>query len=187
LDKLWNDFVSCYDPTRLSDQIAETRDKANVTLKAYAHLYTQRRSVDNISEMALDALSPYVYHPILKPDDQLRSTIWLHHGILDQGSGLVLPRNEVDWLYNHVLARIPIQHLAWMLRIIIYRLEMDGFLRRDENTHRFIRKVLECDQRLSILTDCFLALGLTIDMPVHINDLMVVDKRCACVFKLLAI
>jgi hypothetical protein len=81
-DKLWNDFVSCYDPARLSDRmIAETRDKAYVISKALVHLYTQRPSVDSISILAGKHLLPYHDHPILKPDDQLRSTIRLLAGI----------------------------------------------------------------------------------------------------------
>jgi hypothetical protein len=70
-----------------------------------------------------------------------------------------------------------------MLHVILYRLKKDESLHNDIDIHKFIRNVLERDQSPSILTDCLLVVGLTIGMPVHINDLMIVDKRCACVFE----
>jgi hypothetical protein len=176
LDKLWNDLESCSDPARLSDRmIVQTKDKAYVTMKALVHLCLQRPCVISSTYHFISNCPP-----ILERDDQISITLDLFLGFIGHGGGRTF---RVPWLVDHV-PRVSIQHLAWMLHIFIYKLRMDE--RRfyiGEFIHPFIRKVLEGDHSQSILTDCFLVAGLMIGMPVHINDLMVVDKRCACVLK----
>jgi hypothetical protein len=175
LDKLWNDFVSCYDQARLSGQmIGETRDKANVAVKALVHLYAQRRCTDHISVLEEHDLGPYIYYnPAFKFDegDEMRSTLGFLYNI---------QKKQFHYFDGHV-PRATIQHLAWLLHIILYSLMKDESVRNDIDIHAFIRNVLDRDHSQSILTDCLLGVGLTIDMPVHTNDLIVIDKRCDCV------
>jgi hypothetical protein len=171
LDKLWTDFDACYDDAdRLSDpMIVEKRDKAYVTLKAYTHLYAQRRGVDDIPIFNRKVVR-YVEHPILKPDHRILLTLTLLCGRLDDKFPPL----------NGFLSDVSIHDLTWMLHIIIHRLKKDEPVHDHIHIHEFIRSVLERDHGPPVLTDCLLAIGLTIGMTVHINDLMVFDKRCAC-------
>jgi hypothetical protein len=147
------------------------------TLKALMHLKTQRRSVGDTSILQPDSLEQYYSHPLLKPDTEMLEVIRLLDGFIN---------NQFYWSFYYQVSELSVQHLSWTLHILLYRLLKDESVLRETKIHLFIRQVLERGhQSRSVLTDCFLVIGLTIGIPVHMNDLMVIDKRCACLFRLL--
>jgi hypothetical protein len=171
LDKLLHDYNSCFDPTRQSDQlIAETREKVCVTSKAIVHLYAQKRYVDDVSLPDIPWCQLRQNNSILGVE--MHYTFFVFWSLQTKGS----------FFFNKRRTDVSVQHWNWMAHILVFMLQWDKSSRANSCVNHFVREVFESNPSRSLLTDCFLMIGLNVDLPVHINDLIVIDKTCVYPF-----
>ena len=175
LEMLYDNVLECFHHSPGgSVVIPNLRNKAYLSAKALLHLVIQRKCIgDESDEVVLKSISNR--HPILgsrgyEGDSDLESTL----GIIDRIFG---DSKEMRW----PTFSFTVSHHAWMSHILLYRAwnslgrgeplpdDIKGFV-----LHSFRSKSLPPDP---IATDCLFIIGLVLGIDLHINDLLVIDKR----------
>ena len=176
LERLYDTVLECFD--RSSGRpavIPKLRNKAYLSAKALLHLAIQRKCIGDESDKAMFK-SISNRHPIMgykhyEGDSDLESTL----GIIDRVFGDFEP---MYW-QNFSLST---QHHAWMGHILLYR-AWDVITRQGEPLPDDIKEFVLHSLRLEppppapIVADCLLIIGLVLGIKLHIDDLLVVDKR----------
>jgi hypothetical protein len=79
---------------------------------------------------------------------------------------------------------VPRHHLSWIMHLMVYWVYCSWsapgvYDDITDSVHDSLQKVLKFDPPPSdsILTDCLIVTGLMVDLPLHMDDLMVIDKR----------
>ena len=175
LERLYDTVLECFDRSSCRPVvIPKLRNKAHLSAKALLHLAIQRKCIGDESDKAVfKAIScryPVMGLKYYEDDSDLESTL----GIIDRVFGDFDP---MCWQgYS-----LSIPHHAWMGHILLYR-AWDVLSKGDpppDNIKEFVLYSLrgEPPPPVPIVADCLLIIGLVLGIKLHINDLLVVDKR----------
>jgi len=175
LERLYDTVLECFD--RSSGRpvvIPKLRNKAYLSAKALLHLAIQRKCIGDESDKAVFK-SISSRHPIMgsrhyEGDSDLEATL----GIIDRIFGDFEPMYWQNFSFT-------IPHHAWMGHILLYRAW--DVLRKAEPLPDDIKDFILHSLRLeppppaTIVADCLLIVGLVLGIKLHLDDLLVVDKR----------
>jgi len=175
LERLYDTVVECIDRSSGSPVvIPQLENKVYLSAKAFLHVAIQRKCVgDRRDEAVLDYISRR-HHIMgsegLYRDSDLQSTL----GIIDCVFGYPRP---MDWKNFSFTAA----HHAWMGHILLYRawdvVGKGGRLPEDIKGFTLHSLQLNPLPPAPIVADCLFIIGLVIGIGLHIDDLLVVDKR----------
>ena len=175
LERLYDTVLDCFDRSSGTPTvILKLRNKAYLSAKALLHLTIQRKCIGHELDKALFK-SISSRHPVIgsgryEGDSDLESTL----GIIDRIYG------DYDDIYWDTFS-FSIPHHAWMSHILLYRAwdvlrdsdalpdDIRGFV-----LHSF---GLEPPPPAPIVTDCLFIIGLVLGIKLHIDDLLILDKR----------
>jgi len=174
LERLYDTVLECFD--RSSGRpvvIPKLRNKAYFSAKALLHLAIQRKCIGHESDKAVfKAISNR--HPVMGRHYEGNSDVESTLGIIDR----VFSDFEPMYLQNFTFS---IPHHAWMGHILLY-CALD-VLRKGEALPDDIKEFVLHSLRLEppppapIVADCLLIIGLLLGIKLHVDDLLVVDKR----------
>ena len=154
--------------------IPKLREVTYLSAKALLHLAIQRKCIGNASdETVFRSISRR--HPIMgsehyEGDSDLEVTL----GIIDHVFGDSQPMHWQNFKFT-------IPHHAWMGHILLYRAW--EILEKGQPLPDYIREFvlyslgLETPPPATIVADCLFIIGLVLGIKLHIDDLVVVDKR----------
>ena len=177
LEKLYDTVLECFDrSTGHPAVIPKLRNKAYLSAKALLHLAIQRKCIGDDSDKAMFKLISS-RHPVMgskryEDDSDLESTL----GIIDRVFGDWEPMHWQNFTFT-------IPHHAWMGHILLYRAW--DVIRKGDPLPDDIKEFILHSLRLEppppapIVADCLLIIGLVLGIKLHIDDLLVVDKRLA--------
>lgn len=176
LERLYETVLDCFDrSTGRPVVIPKLRNKAYLSAKALLHLAIQRQCIGHESDKAVfSAISSR--HPILgfrryEGDSDLEATL----GIIDRVFG------DYEDLYWHTFS-FSVPHHSWMGHILLYR-AWDHVVRKGKDLPEDIKEFVLHSLRLEppppapVVTDCLFMIGLVLGIKLHIDDLLVIDKR----------
>ena len=172
LPYLYDQAVECFDfEGEKISLVSRLRDQAFSTTKAFVHVYSQMRVTGAIDDSFVSRTR--VHHAQLadgqhKEDADLESTLWLMDYIMDR-------QREIDWSET----KVSYNHRIWMSHVVLCLVWLKGG-RLDECLQGFVIQTLDW-RNWGMATDCILMLCLSLGIPVHADDLLVMDKRCVLV------
>ena len=175
LERLYETVLDCFD--RSSGNYAvipKLRTKAYLSAKALLHLTIQRKCIGNESDKEVFSSISRHYLSIgtqsYEGDPDLGSTL----AIIDRIFG---DYEEMDWKSFE----FSVPHHSWMGHILLYRawdLTRNGQGLSDEIKEFVLYSFRrEPPPPTSIVTDCLFIIGLVLGIKLHVNDLLVSDKR----------
>jgi hypothetical protein len=194
LKHIYDILMDCFDLSGPNPiVIPESRDVAYSSARAFAHISLQRRCITQYEEHAQDSWKALcANHPPLslteyKSDPNLKAVLFMVDMAL--GYGNELPRGDI---YHHEddggwsLASITRSHHTWVSHVFLYRAWHEGQL------SEVVMDFVENSKALSdsdgiVATDCLFIIGLMVGVPLHVNDILVRDKRFGLVFFLNAL
>ena len=175
LERLYDTVLECFD--RSSGHpvvIPKLRNKAYLSAKALLHLAIQRKCIgdesDKVMFKSISNRHPIVGSKHYEDDSDLEATL----GIIDRVFGDFEPMYWQNFSFT-------VQHHAWMGHILLYRAW--DILRKGEPLPEDVKEFvvhslgLEPPPPAPIVADCLLTIGLVLGIKLHIDDLLVVDKR----------
>ena len=175
LERLYDVVLKCFDHSSGRPILKPgLRDRAYLNAKALIHVGIQRRCADDVSEdTAFHSIKDR--HQVMgfghyEGDSDLESTL----GILDRVFGIFEP---MDW--HNFSFTIP--HHAWMGHILLYRAW--DLCRKGNTVPGYIKKFILHSNKLvpappaPIVADCLFIAGLVLGIGLHLDDLLVIDKR----------
>ena len=172
LPYLYDQAVECFDSEggKIS-LVSRLRDQAFSATKAFVHVYSHMRVTGAIDDSFVSRTR--VRHAQLadgqhKEDGDLESTLWLADYIMDR-------QREIDWSDT----KVSYNHRIWMAHVIACLVWLKGG-QLDKCLEGFIIQTLGWGN-WSMATDCMLVLCLSVGIPIHADDLLVMDKRCVLV------
>ena len=176
LEGLYNTLVDCFD--RSSGRpivIPKLTDKAYLTAKAFLHLTIQRKCIDDECDAdAFESISNK-HLPMGPQTDEGDSDLTSTLGIIDCVFGVSAP---MDWRH---FSFTPTHH-AWMGHILLYR-TWDVLGRRQQSLPDDVKQFIlhsSCSKRsppAPVIADCLFIISLILEIPLHLDDLAIVDKR----------
>ena len=173
LPYLYDQAVECFDfEEKKVSLVSRLRDQAFSTTKAFVHLYSQKRVTGAIDDSFVSRSR--AHHSQLadgqhKEDADLESTLWLMDYIMDR-------QREIDWSET----KVSYSHRIWMTNVILCLAWLKGG-QLNERLHGFVAQTLEYSN-WGMATDCILMLSLSLGIPIHVDDLLVTNKRWASVY-----
>ena len=173
--RLYSAVLDCFD--RSSGRlvvIPKLRNEAYLGAKALLHLIIQRRCIgDGSDEPRFKSISDR--HQIMgsehyEGDSDLQSTLSIIDRVLDKFG-------PISWQNFSPT----VTHLAWMSHILLYR-AWDAHRKGrplPDDVNQFVLHTFRLDPppRAQVATDCLLIIGLVIGIKLHIEDLLIIDKR----------
>jgi hypothetical protein len=175
LQKLYDTVLECFDSSvGRHVVIPKLKNKAYLSAKALLHLAIQRQCIGDESDKAIfKAIS--MQHPVLgskhyEGESDLEATL----GIIDRIFG------DSEVMHWQTFS-FTVPHHAWMGHILLYRawdFTSKG-LPLPEDVKEFILHSLRLEPPppARIVADCLLIVGLVLGIKLHLDDLLVVDKR----------
>ena len=177
LERLYDTVLECFDHSSGHPVvIPKLRNKAYLSAKALLHLAIQRKCIgDEPDRAAFESISRR--HSIMNSkhyegDSDLESTL----GIIDRvflDGGF----KRMDWQGFS----LTVPHHAWMGHILLYRawdvLGKGEPLPDDVKEFVLHSLRLEPPPPATIVADCLLIIGLVLGIKLHVDDLLVIDKR----------
>ena len=176
LERLYDTLLECFDRSSGRPIVKPAfRDVAYLSAKALLHMIIQRKCIGDGSEEAMFE-SILRRHQIMgfghyKGDSDLESTL----GIIDR----VFGDFEASMNWRNFCFTVP--HHAWMGHILLYY-TWDAF-RRSKPLPHDIKEFIFHSLRLEppppapIVADCLLMIGLVFGINLHVDELLIVDKR----------
>ena len=175
LERLYDTVVECFDQSSGHPVvIPKLKEKAYLSAKALVHLAIQRKCIGNDSDKD-KAVFESISNPRLtmgsehcKGDSDLESTL----GIIDRVFGVPEPIRWENFSFG-------VQHQAWMGHILLYR-AWDAIRTGEslpDDTKEFVLHTLRSKLSAPIVADCLFIIGLVLGIELHIDDLLVADKR----------
>jgi hypothetical protein len=175
LERLYDTLVECFDRSSGHPKvIPKLKDKAYLAAKALLHLTVQRKCIGD--DRGAEALkSTFDRHLLMCPkgyegDSDLTSTL----GAISCVFGDPGP---MDWQH---FSFTPTHH-AWMGHILLYR-AWDVLGRRRQPLPDDIKQFIlhsSCSEHpppTPVIADCVFIISLILEIPLHIDDLAIVDK-----------
>ena len=177
LGKLYDTILDCLDRSSGSPVvIPKLKTKAYLSAKALLHLAIQRKCIGHESD---DSMFESISRRTLvigskhyEGDSDLESTL----GLIDRVFG---DYDDMHW--DTFSFSIP--HHAWMGHILLYRawnaLRENDSSPLPEDVKEFVLHSLRVEPALPppIVTDCLFIIGLVLGIKLHVDDLLVTDKR----------
>ena len=173
LKRIYDILMDCFDFSGPSPvMVPKRRDVAYLSARAFTHVELQRRCITQHEEHKQDSWKALrANHPLLSPtdcgtDSDLEAVIFM----VDMSLGY---DNKYPW---EQMAWVTPSHRAWMSHIFLYCARHEGHL--SEVVMNFVEYSLSLEHPSDIvITDCLSIIGLTIGVPLHVNDITVRDKR----------
>jgi hypothetical protein len=176
LERLYDTLVECIDRSSGHPKVfPKLKDKAYLAAKALLHLTIQRKWIgDEYDAYAFKSIS--MRHLLMGPqsyegDSDLTSTL----GIIDCVFGGFAP---MDWQH---FSFTPTHH-AWMGHILLYSAwDILGRCRQPlpDDIKQFILHSFRSEPPppTSVIADCLFVISLILEIPLHVDDLAIADKR----------
>ena len=174
-ERLHDSLLECFDRSAGHPVvIPKHRDKAYFGARALLHLVIQRKCIGNKSDNA-------VANIILSRDWTIGSNHYEGDSDLESTLGIF---DCVFGDYDHMEWQnfsFSIPHHAWMGHILLYRAW--DVIREGESLPNDIKQFVLHSLRLEppppapIVADCLFIIGLVLGINLHVNDLLVIDKR----------
>ena len=175
LERLYNTVLKCFDRSSGRPILKPgLRDHAYLNAKALVHISIQHRCTGDVSaDTAFNSIKNR--HQFMKlgdyeGDSDLGSTL----GIMDRVFGEFGPMDWQDYSFT-------IPHHAWMAHILLYRAW--DLRRKGISVPDYIKEFVLHSHKLepappaSIAADCLFIAGLVLGIGLHLDDLLVIDKR----------
>ena len=173
LEMVYDILLECFDHSSGLPMLKpKLRNKAYLSAKALLHLVIQRQCIGHDPGSAAIITISERYSTLAfgwywgGPD--LECTLGLIDCVLGNYEGLPLPTSSFSAL-----------HHAWMGHIFLYRAW--DVLRKGyplpNDVRAFVQYSLQLEPPPPIVTDCLFIIGLVLGIKLHIDDLLVVDKR----------
>ena len=175
LEGLYNTVLRCFDHSS-GHLILKPglRDHAYVSAKALVHVGIQRRCIGDASR-STEFKSIMDRHQAMgfryyKGDSDLESTL----GFIDRVFGSFGPMNWQNSSFT-------LPHHSWVAHILLYRAW--DFLRKGRPVPGYIREFIHLSLQFGptlpvpIKADCLFLIGLVLEIRLHPQDLLVIDKR----------
>ena len=175
LERLYDTVLECFDRSSGTPVVvSKLKNKAYLSAKALLHLAIQRKCIGHESDAAvfkaISSRHPTIGAKRYEGDSDLESTL----GIIDRVFG---DSEEMFW---HTFS-FSIPHHAWMGHILLYRawdvIRKGHALPDDVKDFVLYSLRLEPPPPAPIVTDCLFIIGLLLGIKLHIDDLLVIDKR----------
>ena len=154
--------------------IPRLRNIVYLGAKALVHLAIQRKCIGDGSDRAafrsISTRHPVMGHGCYEGDSDLEATL----GIMDRIFGDLEPMR-----WNEFTFTIP--HHAWMAHILLHHAW--DILRQGEGLPDYIKEFVLHSLRLdpppppTIVVDCLFIVGLVLGIKLHVDDLLIADKR----------
>ena len=177
LQSLYDTVLDCCDQSSgYPVVISKLRNKAYLSAKAFLHLVIQRKCIgDGSDEPAFKSISSR--HVMLgskdyEGDSDLEATLDIIDRIFGNGSPKRMDRQT---------STFTVPHHAWMGHILLYRawdaLREGGPLPDDIKDFVLHSLRSELSPPVVVVADCLFIVGLGLGISLHIDDLLIVDKR----------
>ena len=175
LERLYDTALECFDRSSgVPVVIPKLKTKAYLSAKALLHLAIQRKCIghesDNAVFKSISSRHPVIGSTRYEDYSDLESTL----GIIDRVFG------DYDDMHWQTFS-FSTPHHAWMSHILLYRAW--DVIRKGESFRDDIKEFVLYSLRLEppppapIVTDCLFIIGLVLGIKLHIDDLLVIDKR----------
>ena len=152
--------------------IPKLRDVTYLGAKALLHLAIQRKCIGNESDKAI--FKSISNRHIIMASGDFDSDLEVTLGIIDRVFGDFKPMHWQSFKFT-------LSHHAWMGHILLYRawdiMEKGHPLPDDIREFVLYSLRLKPPPPAAIVADCLFIVGLVLGIKVHIEDLLVVDKR----------
>ena len=172
LIRIYDVLMDCFDRSGSGPVIIpRLRDVAYLSARAFVHIGLQRRCITQHEEHKLESWKRLcANHPLLSPagystDPDLRAVLFM----VDMTLGY---DNKIPWERTRITP--PLR--TWMSHVFLYRAW------HEDQLSEVVMDFVEDSSSLElpgdiVITDCLLAIGLMIGIPLHVNDITVRDKR----------
>ena len=175
LEKLYDTLLDCFDRSSGSPIVhPRLKDRAYLSAKALLHLAIQRKCIGHVSDhvvfKSISSRHVAIGSKRYEGDSDTESTL----GIIDRIFG---DYEDIHW---HTFS-LSVPHHAWMGHILLYR-AWDVLRESDtlpDDVKEFVLHSLQLDPPppAPIVADCLFIIGLVLGIKLHIDDLLVMDKR----------
>ena len=170
LKRIYDILIGCFDFSGARPiVIPKSRDLAYLSAKAFVHIELQRRCVTQYEERGRDSWKVLCSgHRLLSshdcsPDSNLATALLMVDLTLGYNDGF-------PWKESNMTP----PHHAWMSHMFLYHAWHQG----PEAVIDFVEySISPQSQNDTIITDCFLVIGLMIGVPFNVSDMLVRDKR----------
>jgi len=175
LERLYDTVLECFDRSSGRPMvIPRLKNKAYLSAKVLLHLAIQRKCIgdesDNAVFRSISNRLPIIGSKHYDEDSDLESTL----GIIDRVFGDSEPMHWQNFSFTT-------PHHAWMGHILLYHawdVLRNGRPLPDDVKDFLLHSLrLEPPPPAPIVADCLLTIGLVLGIKMHIDDLLVVDKR----------
>ena len=151
--------------------IPKSRDIAYLSARAFVHIELQRRCITPYEERRQKswAILCANHHPLSsaphRSDPDLRAVLFMVDMTLGYGNVFSWEESEMTPL-----------HRAWMSHVFLYHAWHEE--RVQEVVSGFVEGSLLLESPSdTVVTDCFIIIGIMVGIPFHVNDIIVKNKR----------
>ena len=171
LKRIYDILICCFDFSGPHPVlIPKSRDLAYLSAKAFVHIELQRRCITKYEEQDSWKHLCTNHHPLSLPgypgDTDLKTVLFMVDMTLGHCDNVTW-ENSVYWMTE--------THRAWMSHVFLYYAWHMGQV--SDVVAGFVQDSLTMTPPNTVITDCFIIIGLMIGVPVHVSDLIVKDKR----------
>ena len=170
--RIYDTLMDCFDFSGANPVVLpKSRDIAYLSARAFVHIELQRRCITPYEEHKQESWEVLCanHHPLSsaphRSDPDLEAVLFMVDMTLGHG-------HEVSW----VESEMTYPHRAWMSHVFLYHAS------HEEEVPEVVLDFVESSMSLepsndTVITDCFVIIGIMIEIPFHINDTTVKDKR----------
>ena len=172
LRRIYDTLMDCFDFSGASPVvIPRSRDLAYLSAKAFVHIELQRRCIAQYKEHKWDGWKALCAdHRLLSltdhdPDPDLKTVLFMVDMTL--GYDGVFPLGETQMTEPH---------RAWVSHVLLHHAWKEGEVL--EVVMDFVEDSMSLELPSdTVITDCLFIIGLMVGVPIHVNDVIVRDKR----------
>ena len=170
LKRIYDILIGCFDFSGARPVVfPKSRDLAYLSAKAFVHIELQRRCITKYEEHDRDSWKALCAgHRILSPgecspDSDFATALFMVDMTLGYNNGFPWKKSKMT----------P-QHHEWMSHVFLYH----AWHQEPEDAIDFVEHSVSLESPSdTVITDCFLVIGLMIGVPFNVSDILVRDKR----------
>ena len=173
LERLYDTLLKCFDHSTGRPTLKPAlRNHAYFSAKALLHVTIQNKCIGNRDDEAIfesiSSRGPITGSTHCEGDSDLEATL----GIIDRIFGYSQPICWQNFSFS-------VPHHTWMGHILLYRAwdVLGKGYPLPNDTKEFILHSLRLQPPAAIVADCLFIIGLVLGIKLHIDDLLVADKR----------